>query len=109
MTQNRREPSTTRRSQIVTTIIFALVILVPSLLGFANKFREFLQIARGEVDGVFAITPIVNYLLASLGFFFLFCWAIAHGMFRDIERPKYTMLENERKLDAQDGEDLAWY
>ena len=51
----------------------------------------------------------MNYLLASLGFFFLFCWAIGHGMFRDIERPKYTMLENERRLDVEDGEDLAWY
>ena len=101
--------ATTRRSQVITTIVFALVILIPSLLGFANKFREFIMIYRGEVDGVFAITPIVNYLLASLGFFFLFCWAIAHGMFRDIERPKYAMLENERRLDEEDGEDLAWY
>ena len=83
------------------------MILVPSLLGFANKFREFILIFRGDVDGVFAITPIVNYLLASLGFFFLFCWAICHGMFRDIERPKYAMLETERQLDEQDGEDLA--
>ena len=49
----------------------------------------------------------MNYLLASLGFFFLFCWAIGHGMFRDIERPKYTMLENERRLDVEDGEDLG--
>jgi hypothetical protein len=101
--------STTRRRQIATTIIFALVILVPSFIGFATKFREFIQIYRGEVDGVFAITPIVNYLLASLGFFCLFWWAIYRGMFRDIERPKYTMLENERKLDEQDGEDLAWH
>jgi hypothetical protein len=100
---------TTRRSQVITTIIFALAILIPSFVGFANKFREFILIYRGDVDGVFAITPIVNYLLASLGFFFLFCWAIGHGMFRDIERPKYTMLENERKLDAEDGEDLACY
>jgi hypothetical protein len=104
-TAHRR--ATARHSQVITTIIFALVILVPSLFGFATKFREFIQIYRGEVDGVFAITPIINYLLASIGFFF--CWAIFHGMFRDIERPKYTMLENERKLDEQDGEDLAWY
>jgi hypothetical protein len=90
----------TRRSQVITTIVFAVVILVPSLLGFANKFREFILLFRGDVDGVFAITPIVNYLLASLGFFFLFFWAIGHGMFRDIERPKYVMLETERKLDA---------
>ena len=99
----------TSRKQVITTIVFAMVILIPSLLGFANKFREFIMIFRGEVDGVFAITPIMNYLLASLGFFFLFCWAIAHGMFRDLERPKYVMLENERRLDEDEGEDEDWY
>jgi len=109
MKENKPRRGTTKQSQVVTTIVFALVILIPSFLGFANKFREFLMIYRGEVDGVFAITPIVNYLLASLGFFFLFCWAIGHGMFRDIEQPKYTMLDNERRLDVEDGEDLAWY
>ncbi len=103
------ESSSTRRSQIITTIIFALVILIPSMYGFATKFREFILLYRGDVDGVFAITPIVNYLLASLGFFFLFCWAIAHGMFRDIEKPKYAMLENERRLDLEQGEDAGWY
>jgi hypothetical protein len=30
----------------------------------------------------------------------LFCWAVMHGMFRDIETPKYTMLEIEHSLDA---------
>jgi hypothetical protein len=99
----------TSRKQVITTVVFALVILIPSLLGFANKFREFIMIFRGEVDGVFAITPIVNYLLASLGFFFLFCWAIGHGMFRDLERPKYAMLENERRLDEEDDPNAGWY
>jgi hypothetical protein len=92
----------TSRAQVLTTIGFALLILVPSLLGFANKFREFILLYRGDVDGVFAITPIVNYLLASLGFFCLFFWAIYQGMFRDIEAPKFTMLENERKLDEEE-------
>ena len=110
MTRTERpEASSTRRSPIITTVIFAVVILIPSLYGFANKFREFILIYRGDVDGVFAITPIVNYLLASLGFFFLFCWAVAHGMFRDIEKPKYAMLENERRLDLEQGEDAGWY
>jgi hypothetical protein len=103
------EPQASPRRQIVTTIVFALVILLPSMYGFATKFREFIQIYRGEVDGVFAISPIINYLLASAGFFFLFCWAAAHGMFRDIERPKYDMLATERKLDEESGDDLAWY
>jgi hypothetical protein len=83
----------------LSTAIFALVILIPSLLGFGNKFREFIALFRGDVGGAFAITPILNYLLASLGFFCLFCWAILHGMFRDIEKPKNAMLETERMLD----------
>jgi hypothetical protein len=97
-----QKPRTTTRAQAITTIAFAMVILVPSLLAFGNKFREFILLYRGDADGVFAITPIVNYLLASLGFFCLFFWAIYHGMFRDIEAPKYTMLENERMLDEED-------
>ena len=96
------QSGTTSRAQVLTTIGFALLILVPSMLGFANKFREFILLYRGDVDGVFAITPVVNYLLASLGFFCLFFWAIYQGMFRDIEAPKFTMLENERKLDEAD-------
>ncbi len=92
----------TTRSQVWTTVGFALLILVPSSLGFANKFREFILLYRGDVDGIFAITPIMNYLLASLGFFCLFFWAIYQGMFRDIEAPKYSMLENERRLDDEE-------
>lgn len=92
----------TSRKQVWVTIGFALLILVPSLIGFANKFREFVLLFRGDVDGVFAITPVMNYLLASLGFFCLFFWAIYQGMFRDIEAPKYKLLENERALDEED-------
>ena len=82
------------------TLILAVLILVPSLWGFGSKFAEFVALVRGDVDGVFAVTPVVNYLLASLGFLCLFCWAAFNGMFHDIELPKYTMLENEAKLDG---------
>jgi hypothetical protein len=90
------------RAQRRTTLIFALVILIPSFYGFGKKFLELVALTRGDVDGIFAISPVVNYLLASLGFFFLFCWAILHGMFRDIEQPKKDMLETERRLDEDD-------
>jgi hypothetical protein len=83
------------------TGLLAVAILVPSLWGFGSKFREFLLLASGEVDGAFALTPVVNYLLASLGFLCLFGWAALNGMFHDIERPKETMLEIENQLDAQ--------
>lgn len=96
-------PETARSARLRSrlTLLFAVLILVPSCLGFSNKFIEFVLVFRGDVDGAFAIAPIANYLLASLGFFLMFCWAAMNGMFRDIERPKYNMLENEQILDSQ--------
>lgn len=50
-------------------------------------------------DGGFAVAPILNYLLVSLGFLLLFLAAIAQGMFRDIEQPKRDLLVREQFLD----------
>lgn len=91
-------PSQNRRN-LWTTSLFAVVILAPCLYGFGGKFIEFIQLYRGDVDGVFAISPILNYLLASLGFLFLFAWAVTQGMFRDIELPKHSMLKIQAQLD----------
>jgi hypothetical protein len=103
------DPSATTRSRnrrsLWATAGFALIVLVPSLYGFGGKFIELVQLYRGDVDGVFAISPILNYLLASLGFFCLFCWAITQGMFTDIELPKRTMLDIQNELDR--GSDAA--
>ncbi|MFO0807636.1 MAG: hypothetical protein U0746_03350 [Gemmataceae bacterium] len=63
-----------------------------------------LQAHQGLTDeateGAFALVPILNYLLVTFGFLMLFGWAVMRGTFRDIERPKYNMLENETILDA---------
>lgn len=92
------------RSHRIVMLLMAAAVLVPSLFGFGTKFLEFIALYRGDVEGAFAISPILNYLLASLGFLFLFAWAALGGMFRDIEEPKYTMLENEALLDrAENG------
>lgn len=93
-----KESKASRRRTFVT-LFFAVLILTPSMLGFAAKFMEFINTFRGETGGVFAITPMVNYLLASLGFFCLLVWATLNGMFHDIEKPKQTMLENDSALD----------
>lgn len=82
------------------TLILAIAILIPSMYGFAGKLWEFVHIYRGDADGAFAVTPILNYLLASGGFLMLLFWATAHGTFRDIEKPKQSMLDNEALLDG---------
>jgi hypothetical protein len=82
------------------TLVMAVLILVPSLYGFAGKFIEFVHIYRGTGGGEFAVAPILNYLLASAGFFCMLLWAAWNGMFRDVERPKQEFLENEARIDA---------
>ena len=82
------------------TLFFAAIILVPSMVGFVAKFAEFINTFRGDSEGVFAVMPMVNYILASLGFFCLLLWATINGMFRDLEKPKHDMLEHEDALDV---------
>lgn len=88
-----------RRGPYIITVIFAVPILVFSGLGFGAKFIEFIHTFQGESEGAFAITPMVNYLLASAGFLCMLVWATLNGMFHDIEQPKRTMLENDAALD----------
>ena len=94
--------SHTNRRLSWTTGILAIMALVPSLYGFGTKFLEFLALSRGDIEGVFALSPVCNYLLASLGFMCLMVWAALNGMFHDIERPKRTMLETEAWLDREE-------
>ncbi|MCA9035808.1 MAG: hypothetical protein KDA91_11800 [Planctomycetaceae bacterium] len=88
------------------TIGFGILILIPSMLGFVMKFAELMELtknlSKSGTEGGFAITPVVNYLLASAGFFFLLLWAAVNGMFKDLEQPKHFMLQNERELDCHD-------
>jgi hypothetical protein len=85
--------------------------LVPAAFGFICKYLDLLILAGEGEEGAFAVTPIMNYLLSSLGFFMLFFWAVRHGMFRDVEQVKYSMLDTEQKLDlleAEEHEAEAW-
>jgi hypothetical protein len=87
-----------RRGGIVLGLM-ALVFLVPAGVAFVNKFIHFCQTVHTDEMGKSALVPMLNYLAVAAGFTCLFVWALLRGMFRDIEAPKYTMLENEAKLD----------
>ena len=107
------KPALASRPRPLVTAALAVLILVPALIGFGIKFAEFLALVRFE-EGAFTIVPILNYLLVGIGFLLLFVWAILHGMFRDIERPKFTMMANEHRLDAEQEEERKvlledWY
>ena len=79
-----------------------MVIVLPAAYGFTTKFVQFIRVLSQDERGAFTILPILNYSAVAAGFICLLLWAVAQGMFRDIERPKYTMLENEEELDRRD-------
>jgi hypothetical protein len=84
---------------------------VPAGVGFTVKYLDLLILFGSGEEGAFAVVPIMNYLLSSLGFFMLFFWAVKHGMFREIESTKRAMLETEKALDAREAEEkeiAAW-
>ena len=93
------------RTQNIVVAILAVVILGFCLYGFGAKFIELVRMVRSDdeamSEGVFAVAPLVNYLLASAGFLCLMGWAAAQGMFHNIEEPKHTMLDVDAQLDAR--------
>jgi nitrogen fixation-related uncharacterized protein len=98
---DRDEPESVSSRSGWVTLLFAIVILTPSMIGFVMKFTEFVHTFQGDTQGAFAITPMVNYLLASAGFLCLLLWAGMNGAFWDMEAPKHTMLARELQLDEQ--------
>jgi hypothetical protein len=98
----------TSRGQNIAVALMAVVILGFCFYGFGSKFIEFLYLVLSDdeaaAEGVFAVTPVLNYLLASMGFLCLLGWAATHGMFHNIEQPKQTMLEVDAWLDADNDD-----
>jgi len=84
------------------TWFFCALVLIPTILGFGNKFLDLILVIQGDEEGAFAATPIVNYLLATAGFFCLLLWTATQGAFHDLDQPSRTMFENELRLDRNE-------
>jgi nitrogen fixation-related uncharacterized protein len=93
-----------RNQTVLKWLIISLVILGPCLVTFGGKLQMLIAVFRGQAEWAFAVTPVINYILASIGFVLLFLWAILNGMFSHLEEPKLTMLINERMLDRLEDE-----
>jgi nitrogen fixation-related uncharacterized protein len=82
-------------------IVFALAIGVMIVAGgaFVYKMGEFaMTIANDEVQG-FGAVAVTTYLVGMLPIVFFTLWAVVSGRFRDIERPKYRVLELDEELE----------
>ncbi len=83
--------------------VMAVIILGLSAIGFSLKLYELilLVLENNLENGVFAISPTVNYILASAGFICLLAWGACNGMYKNIEAPGAEMLARSQQLDAE--------
>ena len=85
--------------------IFGPTVIVVAGIAFIFKLTEFIYVATNEGPdsmGTFLI-PVMNYLLVAAGFLCMFLWAYFTGQYRDVEAPKYRMLEMQAEIDREDG------
>ncbi len=100
---DRTNSAPSRKKNIIIWLM-AVGILFPGGYGFINKLIEFFKTLQMDSGGKFTIIPILNYLIVACGMTCLLIWAVAHGMFRDIEGPKYSMLNREIELEQLEKE-----
>ena len=86
--------------------IFSIAMVLTAGTAFVLKLIEFVHTATtqgSEAMGSFLI-PVLNYLMVAAGFGLLFLWAYFSGQFRDLEAPKYRMLEMQAEIDRDEAE-----
>ena len=78
---------------------FAIAVMAIAGLGFVYKMAEFVvTISRDEIEG-FGAVAVATYLIGMLPIVFLTLWGVLSGRFRDIERPKFRLLELDREIE----------
>lgn len=79
---------------------FSIVVILMAGSAFLFKLIEF-AITFSQSESIrFALIPVMTYLIVAAGFASLFFWAYLTGQFRNIEGPKFRMLEMQDEIDA---------
>ena len=82
-------------------VLFLLTVAVMFVAGgaFFYKMTEFVvTMARGDVEG-FGAVAVATYVVGMLPLLLLTVWAVLSGHFRDVERPKFRMLEIDAEIE----------
>jgi len=85
--------------------VFSITMILTAGSAFVLKLIEFFHVATTEGSdalGSFLI-PVLTYLTVAAGFGCLFFWSYLRGQYRDVEAPKFRMLEMQAEFDALDA------
>lgn len=85
--------------------VFSIAMVLTAGTAFVFKLIEFVHTALQPGPAAMAsfLIPVLNYLIVAAGFALLFLWAYFSGHFRDLEGPKYRMLEMQEEIDRQEA------
>jgi len=78
---------------------FGVVMVIIAGGGFLMKLIEFVTVLLSDEPMQFAFLPVVTYLMVAAGYACLFFWAYISGHFKNIEAPKYRMLQMQNEID----------
>ena len=83
--------------------IFSITMIVTAGSAFGMKLIDFYITATREGSAALGsfLVPVMNYLFVAAGFGALFFWAYIRGQFRNVEEPKYRMLEHNLEYDRE--------
>ena len=95
------QPARPRASSAATRFVwgFGIVMVLIAGGGFIMKLIEFATVLLSDEPMQFAFLPVITYIMVAAGFGCLFMWAYVTGKFKDIEGPKYRMLEMQDEID----------
>ncbi|MFT5284191.1 MAG: nitrogen fixation-related uncharacterized protein [Planctomycetota bacterium] len=82
-------------------IFFTLAVTGAGCM-FTYKLFTFMKTIKKDELAGFAFDPLIIYAFVAMGFICLLAWAYMTGQFRDIESPKYEMLEKFERFEEQE-------
>lgn len=99
--ENVRTPAPTSRRTRLFLWIFSAILVITAGTAFIFKLIEFYYTATKEgSDALHSfLIPVLNYLMVAAGFGCLLAWAWVQGHYKDVEAPKYRMLDMQEEID----------
>lgn len=82
------------KNLVALLTLFIFIFVVGTVI--ATRTVAYLE-AGFELKGF--LVEVITYVIALTGWFFLFIYSYLKGDFKDIEAPKYDVLELEEKIE----------
>ena len=103
MIEQPKQPTPQEQRRFRLWVIVITLGMMVAASGFVFKLVEFIRVAQNQDAEGFAVVPVVTYFLVTSGFICVFIWNYLRGGLRDVEKPKYRLLERHEEIERHDN------